>query len=52
MPPKLQERDFAGTPYIPVYVMLPVSIPMYSYSFFMYLNFNLYLRRQKCVNCA
>ena len=26
MPPKLQERDFAGTPYIPVYVMLPVSI--------------------------
>lgn len=32
MPPKLQERDFAGTPYIPVYVMLPVSILIYSYS--------------------
>lgn len=24
-PPKLQERDFVGTPYVPVYVMLPVS---------------------------
>ena len=23
-PLKLQERDFAGTPYVPVYVMLPV----------------------------
>lgn len=22
---KLQERDFAGTPYVPVYVLLPVS---------------------------
>lgn len=26
MPTKLQERDFAGTPYVPVYVMLPVSL--------------------------
>lgn len=26
MPPKLQERDFAGTPRVPVYVMLPVSV--------------------------
>ncbi|RVX09987.1 Beta-amylase 7 [Vitis vinifera] len=26
MPPKLQERDFAGTPYIPVYVMLPLGV--------------------------
>lgn len=24
-PPKETERDFAGTPYVPVYVMLPVS---------------------------
>lgn len=24
-PPKLLERDFNGTPYVPVYVMLPVS---------------------------
>ncbi|KAJ9681479.1 hypothetical protein PVL29_020378 [Vitis rotundifolia] len=26
MPLKLQERDFAGTPYIPVYVMLPLGV--------------------------
>ncbi|GAB2271701.1 Beta-amylase 7 [Dionaea muscipula] len=25
-PSKLQERDFAGTPYIPVYVMLPLGV--------------------------
>jgi hypothetical protein len=25
VPPRLPERDFAGTPYVPVYVMLPVS---------------------------
>lgn len=25
-PPKLQERDFAGTPYVPVYVMLPLGV--------------------------
>ncbi|GAB2217357.1 hypothetical protein Droror1_Dr00000532 [Drosera rotundifolia] len=25
-PPKLQERDFSGTPYIPVYVMLPFGV--------------------------
>ncbi|RVX09986.1 Beta-amylase 2, chloroplastic [Vitis vinifera] len=25
-PLKLQERDFAGTPYVPVYVMLPLSV--------------------------
>lgn len=25
MPTKLQERNFSGTPYVPVYVMLPVS---------------------------
>ena len=25
MPSNLQERDFAGTPYVPVYVLLPVS---------------------------
>lgn len=24
--PKLQERDFAGTPYVPVYVMLPLGV--------------------------
>lgn len=22
----IQERDFSGTPYVPVYVMLPVSL--------------------------
>ncbi|KAK4415927.1 Beta-amylase 7 [Sesamum alatum] len=26
MPTKLQERDFAGTPYVPVYVMLPLGV--------------------------
>ncbi|KAL5727470.1 beta-amylase [Ranunculus cassubicifolius] len=26
MPPKLPERDFAGTPYVPVYVMLPLGV--------------------------
>ncbi|CAI9101835.1 OLC1v1039252C1 [Oldenlandia corymbosa var. corymbosa] len=26
MPTKLQERDFAGTPYVPVYVLLPLGI--------------------------
>ncbi|XP_043713169.1 beta-amylase 2, chloroplastic-like [Telopea speciosissima] len=26
IPPKLQERDFAGTPYVPVYVMLPLGV--------------------------
>lgn len=26
VPSKLPERDFAGTPYIPVYVMLPVRL--------------------------
>ncbi|KAM7511988.1 hypothetical protein LguiB_010863 [Lonicera macranthoides] len=26
MPPKLQERDFAGTPRVPVYVMLPLGV--------------------------
>lgn len=26
----LQERDFSGTPYVPVYVMLPVSSSFYS----------------------
>ena len=25
LPPRLPERDLAGTPYVPVYVMLPVS---------------------------
>ena len=25
IPPRLPERDFAGSPYVPVYVMLPVS---------------------------
>ncbi|CAN6461679.1 unnamed protein product [Victoria cruziana] len=25
LPPRVKERDFAGTPYVPVYVMLPVS---------------------------
>nr|XP_048334059.1 beta-amylase 2, chloroplastic isoform X2 [Ziziphus jujuba var. spinosa] len=25
-PPKLPERDFSGTPYVPVYVMLPLGI--------------------------
>lgn len=25
IPPRLPERNFAGTPYVPVYVMLPVS---------------------------
>lgn len=25
MPTKLQEQSFSGTPYVPVYVMLPVS---------------------------
>ncbi|KAK2972506.1 hypothetical protein RJ640_002317 [Escallonia rubra] len=25
-PPKLEERDFSGTPYVPIYVMLPLSI--------------------------
>ena len=25
MPSKLQEREFSGTSYVPVYVMLPVS---------------------------
>ncbi|KAJ8623891.1 hypothetical protein MRB53_032421 [Persea americana] len=24
--PKMQERDFAGTPYVPVYVMLPLGV--------------------------
>lgn len=23
--PREEERDFAGTPYVPIYVMLPVS---------------------------
>ncbi|XP_057980650.1 beta-amylase 2, chloroplastic-like isoform X2 [Malania oleifera] len=26
IPSKLQERDFAGTPYVPVYVMLPLGV--------------------------
>ncbi|XP_058083901.1 beta-amylase 2, chloroplastic-like isoform X2 [Magnolia sinica] len=26
IPPKMQERDFAGTPYVPVYVMLPLGV--------------------------
>jgi beta-amylase len=26
-PPRPPERDFAGTPYVPVYVMLPVCMP-------------------------
>lgn len=26
IPPSLPERDFAGTPYVPVYVMLPLSV--------------------------
>ncbi|XP_042505641.1 beta-amylase 2, chloroplastic-like, partial [Macadamia integrifolia] len=26
IPPKLQERDFAGTPCVPVYVMLPLGV--------------------------
>ncbi|XP_057980842.1 beta-amylase 2, chloroplastic-like isoform X2 [Malania oleifera] len=26
MPQKLKERDFAGTPYVPVYVMLPLGV--------------------------
>ncbi|XP_055962193.1 beta-amylase 7 isoform X2 [Mercurialis annua] len=26
IPPKLSERDFAGTPFIPVYVMLPLGV--------------------------
>ncbi|KAB2056336.1 hypothetical protein E1A91_A11G098000v1 [Gossypium mustelinum] len=26
LPPKLPERDFAGTPYVPVYVMLPLGV--------------------------
>lgn len=26
IPQKLQERDFAGTPYVPVYVMLPLGV--------------------------
>ncbi|KAK9273427.1 hypothetical protein L1049_018237 [Liquidambar formosana] len=26
IPPKLQERDYAGTPYVPVYVMLPLGV--------------------------
>ncbi|EOX95971.1 hypothetical protein QUC31_005312 [Theobroma cacao] len=26
LPPKLPEHDFAGTPYVPVYVMLPLGI--------------------------
>ncbi|KAJ4728287.1 Beta-amylase [Melia azedarach] len=25
-PPKMPERDFAGTPYVPVYVMLPLGV--------------------------
>lgn len=25
MPSNLQERDFTGTPYVPVFVLLPVS---------------------------
>lgn len=25
LPARLPERDLAGTPYVPVYVMLPVS---------------------------
>ncbi|XP_008787505.2 beta-amylase 2, chloroplastic-like isoform X2 [Phoenix dactylifera] len=25
-PPKIPERDFAGTPYVPVYVMLPLGV--------------------------
>lgn len=33
MPTKLQERDFAGTTYVPVYVMLPVSVMTYYYTF-------------------
>lgn len=34
MSQKLEERDFAGTPYVPVYVMLPVSFLIQ----FMYLH--------------
>ncbi|XP_045793980.1 beta-amylase 7-like [Trifolium pratense] len=26
IPPRLSERDFAGTPYVPVYVMLPLGV--------------------------
>lgn len=26
IPPKVPERDFAGTPYVPVYVMLPLGV--------------------------
>ncbi|KAK2362003.1 beta-amylase [Trifolium repens] len=26
VPPRLPERDFAGTPYVPVYVMLPLGV--------------------------
>ncbi|XVF33333.1 hypothetical protein REPUB_Repub17cG0159400 [Reevesia pubescens] len=26
LPPKLPERDFAGTPYVPVFVMLPLGV--------------------------
>nr|AFQ33618.1 beta-amylase 6 [Citrus trifoliata] len=26
VPPKLPERDFSGTPYVPVYVMLPLGV--------------------------
>ena len=50
MPPKLQERDFAGTPYIPVYVMLPVSILIIPTLSPFYLHF--LSQRQKCLICA
>lgn len=49
MPPKLQERDFAGTPYIPVYVMLPVSILIYSYSISILLAFVIYVLERRNV---
>ncbi|CAN6461676.1 unnamed protein product [Victoria cruziana] len=26
LPPRVKERDFAGTPYVPVYVMLPLGV--------------------------
>lgn len=40
LPQRLQERDFAGTPYVPVYVMLPVSC-----LYLLYLNNKLNGRR-------
>lgn len=40
MPLKLPERDFAGTPYIPVFVMLPVSLcPPISSDLFRFYSF-------------